>query len=194
MAPRKKFRPQDILDADGHSYYLEDQLSISNWMFSQATNIHTKAFAKTLAKSGAGITVMQWVTLSLLLSSPGSMSLTEISRFLPIEIHSVSALVEKLESRGLIKRIRSKSDRRVVNIYLTQAGFDMLKKIVPFTHAFTTNATATLSKTQLVQLEKIMRKIRDRDLLLLGQDPHQADLVIKRLSDMTAKSKHVTEK
>ncbi|MBN1375772.1 MAG: MarR family transcriptional regulator [Dehalococcoidia bacterium] len=193
MGRRKKYNPDDVLNDGRNSYYLPDQVSIANWMMSQTTNIHTKAFAKALANSGARITVMQWMTLSLLLSSPGSMSLTEISKFLPIEIHSVSALVEKLESSGLIKRIRSKSDRRVVNIYLTEAGYKLLKKIVPYTHDFTMNATGALSKTQLVALEKIMRRIRDRDLSMLGLDPKNADKVVKHLSDMTAKSRHLKE-
>ena len=122
------------------------------------------------------------------------MSLTEIAKFLPIEIHSVSALVEKLETRGLIKRIRSKNDRRVVNIYLTEAGFDTLKKVVPFTHAFTMNATGTLSKSQLVALDKIMRRIRDNDLKMLGQNPGQADVVVERLAIMTSETKHKTDK
>ncbi|RPJ62645.1 MAG: MarR family transcriptional regulator [Dehalococcoidia bacterium] len=191
MANRKKFFPQDVLESGGNSYYLPDQLSVTNWMLSQTTNIHAKAFDKAIANSGTGITVMQWMTLSLLLSSPGSMSLTEIARFLPIEIHSVSALVEKLEARGLIKRIRSRNDRRVVNIYLTDAGLKVLQKVVPFTTAFTMKATESLSKTQLVQLERIMRKIRDKGLEMLGQDPKKSDMVVKRLSDMTAKSKHL---
>jgi DNA-binding MarR family transcriptional regulator len=191
MVKRNKFNPQDVLENGGNSYYLPDQVSITNWMLSQTTSLHTKAFDRAIESSGTDITVMQWMTLSLLLSSPGSMSLTEIARFLPIEIHSVSALVEKLETRGLIKRIRSRNDRRVVNIYLTEAGLEVLKKIVPFTTAFTMKATGSLSKTQLVQLERIMRKIRDKSLEMLGHDPRQSDLVVKRLSDMTAKSKHM---
>jgi DNA-binding MarR family transcriptional regulator len=194
MSRRKKFGPQDILEDGKKQYYLSDQHSMSSWIFSQATNVHSKAFAAAIANSGTNITVMQWTTLSLLLSSPGSMSLTEIAKFLPIEIHSVSALVEKLEIRGLIKRIRSKSDRRVVNIYLTEAGFNVLKKIIPFTYAFTMNATGSLSKSQLVALDKIMRIIRDNDLKMLKIDPKQEDEVLNRLAEMTSESTHSTKK
>ncbi|MCX6007984.1 MAG: MarR family transcriptional regulator, partial [Chloroflexi bacterium] len=183
MSRRKKFTPQEILEDGDISYYLSDQHSLSSWIFSQATNIHNKAFARAVAQSGTHITVMQWITLSLLLSSPGSMSLTEIAKFLPIEIHSVSALVEKLETRGLIKRIRSKNDRRVVNIYLTEAGFIVLKKIIPYTHTFTMTATGSLSKTQLIALGKIMRIIRDNDLKMLGLNPKQEDAVLNRLAE-----------
>jgi DNA-binding MarR family transcriptional regulator len=194
MSRRKKFSPQDILEAGDRNYYLSDQHSLCSWIFSQATNVHNKAFAAAIAESGTGITVMQWTTLSLLLSSPGSMSLTEIAKFLPIEIHSVSALVEKLEIRGLIKRIRSKNDRRVVNIYLTEAGFEVLKKIIPFTYTFTMNATGSLSKSQLIALSKILRIIRDNDLNMLGIDPKQEDAALNRLAEMTSESKHRTNK
>lgn len=194
MSRRKKFNPQDILEDGEKSYYLSNQHSLSTWIFSQTTSVHAKAFAGAIANSGTGLTVMQWTTLSLILSSPGSMSLTEIAKFLPIEIHSVSALVEKLEIRGLIKRIRSKNDRRVVNIYLTESGFNILKKVVPFTHAFTMNATGSLSKSQLAALEKIMRIIRDNDLNMLGIDPKQEDVALNRLAEMTSESKHRTNK
>ena len=193
MSKRKKFSPDGVQDDGRHSYYLSDELSLTVWMFSQATNTHMKAFAKALAKAGTGITTMQWTTLWLLLSSPGSMSLTEIAKFLPIEIHSVSALVEKLEKRGLIKRIRSKNDRRVVNIYLTEQGFNILKKTAPYTYDFNMNTIGTLSGAQIKALQKITKKIRDRDLEMLEQDPKRADVVLERLANMTAESRHFTD-
>jgi DNA-binding MarR family transcriptional regulator len=193
MSKRKKFTPKEVQDDGRNSYYLSDELSITVWMFSQCTNTHVKAFTKALAKAGTGITTQQWTTLWLLLSSPGSMSLTEIAKFLPIEIHSVSALVEKLEKRGLIKRIRSKNDRRVVNIYLTEDGFNILKKVAPYTHEFTMKTTGTLSQSQIIALQKIARRLRDKDLEMLGQDPKHADMVLDRLANMTAESRHFAD-
>jgi DNA-binding MarR family transcriptional regulator len=190
MSKRKKFSPKEMQGDGRNSYFLADDLSLTVWIFSQATNTHVKAFAKALAKAGTGITTQQWTTLWLLLSSPGSMSLTEIAKFLPIEIHSVSALVEKLEKRGLIKRIRSKNDRRVVNIYLTETGFNILKKVAPYTYDFTMKTIGTLSKSQIIAFQKIARRMRDKDLEMLGQDPKHADEVLDRLANMTAESRH----
>jgi hypothetical protein len=56
------------------------------------------------------------------------------------------------------------------------------------------NATGSLSKSQLVALDKIMRIIRDNDLKMLKIDPKQEDEVLNRLAEMTSESTHSTKK
>jgi hypothetical protein len=53
--------------------------------------------------------------------------------------------------------------------------------------------TGTLPKSQIVALQKIVRRIRDKDLEMLGQDPKHADMVLDRLANMTAESRHFAD-
>lgn len=52
----------------------------------------------------------------------GPVGMTELSRLLHLERSSLSGLVDRVESRGLITRIRDSTDRRACHIALTPHG------------------------------------------------------------------------
>lgn len=54
---------------------------------------------------------------------------TELSFVLGLERHSISALLDKLDSRGFIKRERSDEDRRVVHLSMTEKGKELTQSI-----------------------------------------------------------------
>jgi DNA-binding MarR family transcriptional regulator len=52
---------------------------------------------------------------------------TDIARWLERSTNSISMIVDRMVKIGLIKRTRSKSDRRVVNVVITSKGENALK-------------------------------------------------------------------
>ncbi len=58
---------------------------------------------------------------------------TELSYFLGLEKHSITSLVNSLSKRGLVKRQRSRKDRRVINLKLTGKGRELAVEIHPRT-------------------------------------------------------------
>ncbi|MBV8603048.1 MAG: MarR family transcriptional regulator [Pelomonas sp.] len=71
--------------------------------------------------SDHGLTHAQWVPL-LTLHLHGPSPVAELVRALDIDAGAVSRLVDRLEAKGLCRRERSNSDRRVVMVSLTEAG------------------------------------------------------------------------
>ena len=61
--------------------------------------------------------------------SGGSMSIGEISRALGIAKPNITPLLDNLAERGLLQRIRSTKDRRIVNIELLPAGVELVGEI-----------------------------------------------------------------
>jgi DNA-binding MarR family transcriptional regulator len=61
------------------------------------------------------------VTVIACLVTRGSMTLTELSRFLGMSHSSASGIVDRLESRGLLRRTQDTSDRRRTSIEITDA-------------------------------------------------------------------------
>lgn len=59
----------------------------------------------------------------------GSATISELAEFLQERHHSVVGLVERAEQNGLILRTHDKSDRRVVNVTLTQSGQKVLSEL-----------------------------------------------------------------
>ena len=67
------------------------------------------------------LTYPQFLTLFLLWQQDGR-SVREISEALLLESATVTPLLKRMESKGLVKRTRSADDERVVQIFLTRQG------------------------------------------------------------------------
>jgi DNA-binding MarR family transcriptional regulator len=75
-----------------------------------------------------GITSRQATLLSLIHEHPG-LSLRELAALERISAPSLSGHVDRLESAGLIERVRSAGDRRRVGLELTNDGSRLLRRV-----------------------------------------------------------------
>lgn len=157
----------------------DDVLSTAT-VFSQAFNTFAKALEK--AVQPAGLTVSQFITLWALLFSAEPMTPTEISRLLPIETHSVSALLDRLQKRKLIRRRRSTSDRRTVKVTLTAQGEQLVKDIAPAMRLMMLDVFQTLSSRELRMLNRLARKIRNASVQWLGANPDHIEITVERIA------------
>lgn len=94
-----------------------------------------------------GLTSAQWGPLMRLQSSGGS-TVAELARWLQIDAGAMTRLLDRLEKKGLCKRVRSTEDRRVVRVELTPDG-EAAISAVPAVLAEVMNAhLAGFSKTE----------------------------------------------
>ena len=68
-----------------------------------------------------GLTSAQWGPLMRLRTTGGS-TVAELARWLQVDAGAMTRLLDRLEKKGLCKRVRSTEDRRVVRIALTPEG------------------------------------------------------------------------
>ncbi len=80
---------------------------------------------RQLAKQ-TGLTTSQLVVMQLLKRSPG-LTITKLAERVSLRQATVTALIDKLESRTLVQRKRSDLDRRRVELYLTEEGSAMIE-------------------------------------------------------------------
>ncbi|HWF39803.1 MAG TPA: MarR family transcriptional regulator, partial [Candidatus Acidoferrales bacterium] len=59
----------------------------------------------------------------------GSATVSELVEFLQDRPHSVVGLIERAAHHGLVRRVRDKTDRRVVNVSLTAGGKRILSRL-----------------------------------------------------------------
>ena len=79
------------------------------------------------------VSFIQWNALMRLCSKAGHMSATELSNELGYDMGALTRVVDELERRGLVRRERSRRDRRAVEIAVTAAGrrqADIAKRVV----------------------------------------------------------------
>lgn len=107
-----------------------------------------------------GLTHAQWGPLFLIRKS-GSATVAELARELQMDPGAMTRLLDRLEAKGLCKRVRSTDDRRVVNLALTPEGQKAADK-VPVALAEVMNAhLAGFSRTEWQALKGLLQRMLD---------------------------------
>jgi DNA-binding MarR family transcriptional regulator len=75
-----------------------------------------------------GLTDAQWKPL-LLLRQGSCMTAADLSRKGCHDTGAVTRLLDRLEGKGLIRRVRSEADRRIVNLELTDEGLQVSAEV-----------------------------------------------------------------
>ncbi len=81
-----------------------------------------------------GLGPSQFNVLNLLHLHPEGLSQTELGHELIMHRSNVTGLVDRLETRGLVKRKDVASDRRAYRVVLTTAGTNLVRAILPHYH------------------------------------------------------------
>ena len=95
----------------------------------------------------------------LVLWETDDITVSEICSKLHLDNGTVSPLIKKLESRGLLKRERSSKDERVVTVKLTKEGKDLKKEAVKIPEKI--GACVDLSPEEAGFLYSILYKLID---------------------------------
>jgi DNA-binding MarR family transcriptional regulator len=108
------------------------------------------------------LTHAQWQPLFKLLKSPTqAMAVAELARELQMDAGATTRLLDRLEKKNLVKRVRSTEDRRVVMVELTPEG-QTSAALVPAVLADVLNAhLAGFSKSEWQALLGYLRRIID---------------------------------
>jgi DNA-binding MarR family transcriptional regulator len=88
-----------------------------------------------------GLTTEQFAVLGAMDYFAGPLNITDIAQWLERSTNSITMLVDRMVKAGLVRRVRSKSDRRVVRVTFTskgksaikpatQASFEVIRKIL----------------------------------------------------------------
>lgn len=111
------------------------------------------------------LTDAQWKPLWLLrLGRAGSA--IELAREMDVDAGSVTRMLDRLEAKGLLERVRSATDRRIVHLRLTPAG-DAVARKVPFVLAAVNNEFLRgFSETEWKQLRRLLARMVDNGAAL----------------------------
>ena len=106
------------------------------------------------------LTSAQWGPL-MRLQNAGASTVAELARWLQVDAGAMTRLLDRLEKKGLCKRVRSTEDRRVVKVELTPEGEAALVE-VPAVLADVLNAhLAGFSKTEWQALRNYLQRMVD---------------------------------
>ena len=104
------------------------------------------------------LTSAQWGPL-MRLKNVGASTVADLARWLNADAGAMTRLLDRLEKKGLCKRVRSTEDRRVVQVELTRDG-DAAIAEVPAVLAEVLNAhLAGFSKTEWQALKTYLKRM-----------------------------------
>ncbi|MFE8702925.1 MarR family winged helix-turn-helix transcriptional regulator [Cytobacillus sp. FJAT-54145] len=87
-----------------------------------------RRFGEIIGEQNKDLTqILLFLLLQLKLSE--GMKITEISDFFGMTAGGATAMSDKLEEQGLVTRERSKEDRRIVKVVLTDKGHERVRNI-----------------------------------------------------------------
>ena len=114
----------------------------------------------------AGITAPQGMVIRIL-SKEKTLKITELSSKLSLPNSTVSGIVDRLEKLGMIERIRSEKDRRVVHVSIAPKFKDMHKN---FHKQIEDKIEATMNRGTPEELDKIVEGLDTLKKLLSSRE------------------------
>ncbi|WP_437319273.1 MarR family winged helix-turn-helix transcriptional regulator [Sorangium sp. So ce385] len=125
--------------------------------------------------SGFGLTGPQ-LTILKLLESFQDLSLSTLSERIRAQNSTVTGIVDRMEREGLVRRERSKADRRVVHIRLSEKGARLAREIQVEPMEIFRSALLGLSSTDLRDLLRILTKLQRQVVARVAQSgPKKGD-------------------
>jgi DNA-binding MarR family transcriptional regulator len=113
-------------------------------------------------KTTAGLTTSQYNVLRILRGShPSSLTCGEIADRTVAHDPDVTRLVDRLSKRGLVRRTRSRTDRRVVQVNITQTGLDLLRELDPHVQRLPRALLGHMKAERLRQLSQLLNEVLD---------------------------------
>jgi len=124
--------------------------------FFQAMPLMKKRLVKLTAIQSEHSIPLSHVQVLAMLEQVGSMSVSEISRRFGIAKPNITPLVDRLANAGLVDRVRSETDRRVVNIVILDEGRERLKQIQEALNDHVSSWQHALSEDDFKRLDRAL--------------------------------------
>ncbi len=134
----------------------------------QAVNTHSRR-----AKKESGLTGPQLWAIRMIAGS-GPIKVSELSKKMYLHPATVVGILDRLERVGMVKRVRSQEDRRLVYVNLTKRGEDIVRKSPEVAQGLLVSGLESLS---VQKLNKIYKGI-DEMVRILKIEDHPPKLLL----------------
>lgn len=130
------------------------------FLLATASGIASHGFHEQAA--AAGVPVAEWRVLACLTDCDGQ-TVTELARLAQMEQSRLTRVVERMDKRGLVTRVRSDQDRRNVFVWLTPEGAEKGAALVGQAKLHEAEfIESCLTETEGNRLKALLAKIIDR--------------------------------
>ncbi len=104
------------------------------------------------------LTFTHWIAL-MSLRDGIAQTCSDIARHLGHDTGATTRLIDQLQVRGLIHRCRDETDRRIVNLTLTEAGHAVATELTPRTVKFWNDMLAEFTAAEATTLIELLTRL-----------------------------------
>jgi DNA-binding MarR family transcriptional regulator len=121
----------------------------------QAGEMYTKELGKKYQVSAPQLYCL------LTLNDHGPLPPSQIARYILVKSSTVTGIVDRLEQKGLVRRVRNSRDRRVINIELTDKGRALAGNAPPPIQRTIMDGLKRVSDGQLTEITRGLKLLTD---------------------------------
>lgn len=105
-----------------------------------------------------GISHAQWIVV-MLLGDGAASTAAELCKILIYDPGAMTRLVDRLEKKGVLRRLRSRDDRRAVRLELTAEGKKLYPRILQALVQVFNHLLRGFGKKEVQQLEQLLKRM-----------------------------------
>lgn len=105
----------------------------------------------------------------------GSLSPTELAKYMFRTNHSITSMVDTLEKQGLVRREPNPLDRRSIKITLTPEGWQLMERMLPATYEISQKALDCLDDNEAESLKEVLKRISKHLLELIADQDEEIE-------------------
>ena len=98
--------------------------------------------------------------LGIIAKHGGKLPPSKLAQLLFRSKHGITKLTDALESKGYVKRLPDPKDRRALNVMITRAGLDRLRRSTDKGQKFVSDIVSTLNDQEMTELVSYLRRLR----------------------------------
>lgn len=133
------------------------------WIRLLGVTRRTEASLRDFLRTGHGTTLPRFDVMAALWRRRDGVTMTDLSRMLLVSNGNATAVVDRLEADGLVRRSPSGSDRRSVHVALTEEGLRRFDRLAADHEQAVSRAFAGLSEVDLDRLTDILKRISPQE-------------------------------
>lgn len=130
------------------------------WVLWHHTSDLISKYTETELTKKAGLSHQQYLTLLTMECINGPVTATDLANRLERNTNSISTLVDRMERRGLVEKVKDLRDRRSVRLAVTRKGKDKLEQATKVGWGLIEELTSDFSEEELQVLANLLEKLR----------------------------------
>lgn len=108
------------------------------------------------------LSITEFSVLEVLFHNKGKQTIQQIGKSVLITSGSMTYIIDKLEQKGFLKRSACPDDRRAIHVTLTDAGFEIMNKIMPEHEDFVDRVFDSLTSNEVDTLVDFLKRVKEK--------------------------------